>query len=295
MNTRFLATLRTIAETGSLAAAARQLNLAVASVSEQIRTLEKELDAPLLTRRGRGVALTRAGEAVVAAAGEVLARVDDLRHVAQVGQPSGLLRVGTIPSVLLSTMPKALQVMAMRYARIEIKVVPGTSSHLYRMLEHGDLDCALTTRPHFALPKSMSWHQVRVDPLALIIPGDLAGDTIEELLHAAPLIRLDRQVWTGRLVTSFLEDHGYAPRELFELDAHEGIVLLVAEGLGVALLPNSGLRPPEGKTIRRLPVNDGRYSRVVGLMSARGTREGLARILATALDESVKAAAGRSG
>ena len=115
MNTRFLATLRTVAEAGSLAAAARQLNLAVASVSEQIRTLEKDLDAPLLARHGRGVALTRAGEAVVAAAGEVLARVEDLRHVAQVGQPSGLLRVGAIPSALLSIMPKALRAMAMRY------------------------------------------------------------------------------------------------------------------------------------------------------------------------------------
>ena len=98
---------------------------------------------------------------------------------------------------------------------------------------------------------------------------------IEELLRAAPLIRLDREVWTGRLVTSFLEDHGYAPRELFELDAHEGIVLLVAEGLGVALLPDSGLRPPEGKTIRKVPVENDRYARVVGLLIARGTREGL--------------------
>jgi len=41
----------------------------------------------------------------------------------------------------------------------------------------------------------------------------------------------------------------------------------------------------------KLPVNDDRYSRVVGLISERGTREGLARILATALDESVKAGA----
>lgn len=39
MNTRFLLTLRTIAQAGSLAAAARQLNLAVASVSEQVRAL----------------------------------------------------------------------------------------------------------------------------------------------------------------------------------------------------------------------------------------------------------------
>jgi molybdate transport repressor ModE-like protein len=291
MNTRFLATLCTIAEAGSLAAAARQLNLAVASVSEQVRALEKELGAPLLTRRGRRVVLTQAGEAVVAAAGEVLARVDDLRHIAQVGQPSGLLRVGTIPSVLLSIMPRALRVMAMRHPRIELKVVPGTSSYLYRMLERGDLDCAVTTRPHFSLPKSMSWHQVRVDPLALIAPGDLVGDSVEELLRAAPLIRMDRQVWTGRLVTSFLEDHGLAPRELFELDAHEGIVLLVAEGVGVALLPDSGLHPPEGKTIRKIPIKDDRYSRVIGLISVRGTREGLARLLATALAESGEAGA----
>jgi len=59
----------------------------------------------------------------------------------------------------------------------------------------------------------------------------------------------------------------------------------------VALLPDSGLRAPEGKAIRMLPVNDDRYSRVVGLISARGTREGLAGILATALDESVKTGA----
>ncbi len=78
---------------------------------------------------------------------------------------------------------------------------------------------------------------------------------------------------------------------MIEPDAHEAIALLVAEGLGVALLPDSDLRPPEGKAIRRLPVNDDRYSRVVGLISARGTREGLARLLATALDESVRAGA----
>ncbi len=291
MNTRFLATLCTIAEVGSLAAAARQLNLAVASVSEQIRALEKDIGVPLLARRGRGVVLTPAGEAVVAAAGDVLTRIDDLRHRAQVGEPSGLLRVGAIPSALVSVLPKALRVMAMRYARVEVKVVPGTSSNLYRMLERGDLDCALTTRPHFDLPKSMAWHQVRVDPLALIAPGDLAGDSVEELLRAAPLIRMDRQVWTGRLVTAFLEDRGLAPRELFELDAHEAIVLLVAEGLGVALLHDWGFRPQVGQTIRRLPIDGERYARMIGLIIARRTREGLARLLATALDESKKIAA----
>ena len=60
MNTRFLATLRAVAQHGSLAGAGRQLNLATASVSDHIRALEKELNTILLIRRGRKVVLTEA-------------------------------------------------------------------------------------------------------------------------------------------------------------------------------------------------------------------------------------------
>jgi DNA-binding transcriptional LysR family regulator len=285
MNTRFLVTLRVVAEQGSLAAAARHLGMAVASVSEQVRTVERDLGVPLLVRRGRGVVLTPAGEAVVAAAGDVLARIDDLRHLAQVGEPSGLLRVGSIPSSLVSIVPKGLRAMAKRYPRIDIKVVPGTSSALYGMVERGDLDCALTPRPHFDLPKSVSWHPVRVEPLTLAVPGDLAGDDIEELLRTEPFIRIDRRVWTGRLVTGFLDDRGLVPRELFELDAHEAVVLLVAEGLGVALVHDNGSPLRLGRAVRRLPIGDRRYARVIGLLIAHRTREGLARLLAAALAE----------
>ena len=126
---------------------------------------------------------------------------------------------------------------------------------------------------------------MRVEKLA---PAALAGEDIATLLHAAPLIRMDRHSWTGRRVTSFLEDHGFAPTELFEMDAPEAIIILVAQGLGVALLPDWGFRPPTGQAIRRLPIDDDRYSRVVGLIIPRGTREGLARTFATALDESVE-------
>jgi DNA-binding transcriptional LysR family regulator len=283
MNTRFLLTLRTIAQAGSLAAAARQLNLAVASVSEQVRALENDLGVPLLIRRGRSVVLTEAGEAAVAAATDVLNRIEDLRHRVQAGEPSGLLRVGSIPSELVNMLPKALRRMATRYPRIEMKVVPGTSSVLYSMVERGDIDCAVTPRPHFELPKSMVWLPVKIEPLALVVPSDTVGDSVEELLRREPFIRVDRRVWTGRLVTSFLEDHGLMPHELFELDAHEAVILLVAEGLGVALVHESSSPLWLGAAVRRLPIKDERYARVIGLIVARRTREGLARLLAGAL------------
>ena len=287
MNTRFLATFRAVAEAGSLAAAARRLSLANASVSEHVRALERELNATLLIRRGRGLVLTNAGQAVLEAAGEVLARVEDLRHRAQSGQPSGMLRVGSISTALITVMPAALRLMAERHPRIELKVLPGTSTQLYGMLERNDLDCALVAEPFFPLPKSLGWRELRREPLVLVTPPDMPGETVEEVLARAPLIRMDREAWTGRLVNAFLKDHGLQPRELFELDAQEAVVIMVAQGLGVSLLPDWGIAAPAGRALRKMPVGDGRYDRVLGLLSHRGPREALADAFSSALTQSL--------
>ena len=120
------------------------------------------------------------------AAREVLARVEDLRQLAQLGEPAGLLRVGAISTALVSVVTQALRLMAERFPRVELKVTPGTSGHLYRMLELGELDCVLTPRPHFPLPKILLWREVRVEKLTLAAPAALAGGVIDTLLQASP-------------------------------------------------------------------------------------------------------------
>ena len=290
MNTRFLATLRAVAHHGSLAGAARQLNLAAASVSDHIRALEKELNATLLIRRGRNVALTEAGQVVLGPAADILLKVDELRQLVQLGELSGHLCVGSIATALISIMPSALRLMAERHPRILLKVVPGTSAHLYRTLERGDLDCALIVHPPFPLSKSLFWCEIRREPLTVISPGDLPGDTAEDLLRTAPLIRMDRDAWTGRLINEYLADADISTRDLFEMDAAEAIINLVSQGLGVTLLPDYGIRPPLGRSIRKLAVGGDRYARSVGLLSRRGPSEGLARALATAMEEGLATA-----
>ncbi|EFH12424.1 LysR substrate-binding domain-containing protein [Teichococcus cervicalis] len=285
MNTRFLASFCAVVEAGSLAAAARRLNLASASVAEQVAALERELRARLLVRHGRSLVPTEAGRAVLGLAGEMLARVEEMRHAAQLGQPSGQLRVGSISTALISLMPPALRRMAERHPGVEIKVVPGTSAQLHQRLERGELDCVLAVRPPFALPKSLAWHRLRREALTLIAPAGLEGESVAALLGAAPLIRADRESWSGRLVTDYLRDHRLAVRELFELDAQEAIVILVAQGLGVALLPDWGIEAPSGRALRRLPVPEPRYAREVGMLVGRGRRESLAALLTDSLRE----------
>ena len=91
MNARFLSTFCAVARFGSLNAAARHLGLSSASVGEQIRALEKDLNARLVSRQC-GIALTEAGHAVLPAARDVVERIDEMSQIAQLGQARGRLR-----------------------------------------------------------------------------------------------------------------------------------------------------------------------------------------------------------
>lgn len=67
------------------------------------------------------------------------------------------------------------------------------------------------------------------------------------------------------------------------MDAPATIVILVAQGVGVSLLPDWGIAEPAGFAIRRLPVGDPAYDRHVGLIGLRNARTRLIEIFAAAL------------
>jgi len=78
-----LRTLRAVADTGSFSAAARALGRVQAAVSQSIDRLEAQLGLRLFDRSGRTPRLTRAGEAVAAAAASVQLEVDALDEIVE--------------------------------------------------------------------------------------------------------------------------------------------------------------------------------------------------------------------
>ena len=77
MELRHLRYFVAVAEAGSLTVAAEQkLHTSQPSLSRQIRDLEDEVGAELLTRRARGIELTPAGRAFLEHARTVLSHVE---------------------------------------------------------------------------------------------------------------------------------------------------------------------------------------------------------------------------
>jgi DNA-binding transcriptional LysR family regulator len=271
VDTQFLNTFVVVADRGSMAAAARVLNITPAAVAQQIRTLERELGAPLIARAGRTVSLTEEGSRILQRARDLLRDVADMRSVANDSEVSGELRLGACPTALAGMLPDILARMVDAFPQINVYIRPGYSAELYRAVENGELDAALVLQAPYNLPKTCDWQLLREEPLVMIAPARMAGRDPHELLRTEPLIRYDRNQWGGRVADDYLRSAGIVPHERFELNGLNAIAVMVDRGLGVSLVPDWAKPWPEGLDLVRIPLPMPSEPRRIGMVWSRST------------------------
>lgn len=271
MDTQFLNTFVVVADRGSMAAAARALNITPAAVAQQIRTLERELGVSLIARAGRTVSLTEEGSRILQRARDLLRDVADMRSVANDSEVSGELRLGACPTALAGMLPDILARMVDKFPQINVYIRPGYSAELYRAVETGELDAALVLQAPYNLPKTCDWQLLREEPLVVIAPARMAGRDPHELLRNEPMIRYDRNQWGGRVADDYLRRAGIVPRERFELNALNAIAVMVDRGLGVSLVPDWARPWPEGLRLARMPLPMPSEPRRIGMVWSRST------------------------
>ena len=287
MDTQFLNTFVTVVDQGSMAAAARVLNITPAAVAQQIRTLEREIGATLIARVGRTVSVTEEGSRILQRSRDLLRNVADLRSVANDSTVSGELRLGACPTALAGMLPDALARMVEAFPLINVFIKPGYSADLYRAVEEGDLDAAIVLQAPYELPKTCEWQLLREEPLVVLAPESMAGRDPHELLATEPLIRYDRHQWGGRQADEYLRSAGIVPRERFELNALNAIAVMVDRGLGVSLVPDWARPWPEGLRLVRIPLPDATVPRRIGIVWSRSSVR--VRLVTVFLQESRKA------
>jgi DNA-binding transcriptional LysR family regulator len=274
LDTQFLNTFVNVADRGSMAAAARALNITPAAVAQQIRTLEREIGAPLIARAGRTVTVTAAGMRILERSRELLRELGDLSALATEDEGSGELRLGAGTNALTGMLPDVLARMVARQPHIKVYIKPGYSPELYRAVGDGELDAAIVLQAPFSPPKTCDWTLLREEPLIVIAPAHMAGRDPHELLANEPLIRYDRNQWGGRQAEQYLRAAGIEPQERFELNALGAIAVMVDRGLGVSLVPD-WVRPwPEGLNLVRLPLPLPAEPRRIGVVWSRATVRG---------------------
>ncbi|OUM03926.1 LysR family transcriptional regulator [Variovorax sp. JS1663] len=271
MNTDFLRSFVAVVAHGSMAEAARRLNLTPAAVGQQVRALEREMGTALVRRTGRTVTPTEAGDRIVERARELLGQVADLRSLANDATLSGDLRLGAGTNALLGMVPDILAGLVKRYPAVNVFVQPGYSVDMHPAVQRGELDAAIVLESPVALPKALGWQLLREEPLVVLAPAKWAHADPHALLSTQPLIRYDRTQWGGRQAEQYLRKAGIKPRERFELNALGAIAVMVDRGLGVSLVPDWTRPWPEGLRLARIPLPLPFEPRRIGLIWSRAS------------------------
>jgi len=272
MDIHFLESFIVVAECGSIAEAARRLNVSAATLAQRLRAVEKSLGYPLIERAGRTVHATVSGQAILPHVRKLVEAARDLSAIAACGVPAGQLRLGATASALTGLLPGIIAALNARYPKIDYFITPGSSISLYHQVIAGDLDGAIIVQPRFQIPKSVNWLTLRTEPLTLITPYPIKPDAAHTTITTQPFIRYDRNQWGGQLIDDYLRHHQLDIDEWLELDALDAIAVLVDKGLGVAIVPDWSPPWPAGLTLSKMTLKQATPRRTGLLWNRSGAR-----------------------
>ena len=243
MDLKQLKSFIAVANTLNFGRAARQLHLSQSALSIQIQNLESHLGVSLLARNRRSVHLTAAGESILADSEQLLAQVAAIElRAARIGSgETGHLRIGFVASATAQLLPSI--VVAFR------KMHPGVSVDLRNIptvsqidaLKNGTIDIGFVRLP--LAVEGLSIEPVHREHFAIVLPKThrLASDralTVQKLAEE-PFIAYGRK-WAPAFYdhwTALCRRAGFTPNVVQETAEMETALVLIAAGLGVAILP----------------------------------------------------------
>jgi len=244
MNLNQLQYFTTLAHMEHYTKAAEVLAITQPSLSHAISTLEKELGTYLFEKKGRNVMLTKYGKVF-------LEYVENSLDILNAGvrktksltsETSGVIDIGYIYTLGTKFIPRLLRefLEVNSDKDIHINVTAGNTTDILKGLKEEKFDIAFCSRKEDE--KEIKFTPVAEEELVVIVPKDheLAGREEIDLIETVPYPQIIFTKSSGlRPVIDqlFLSISAY-PKVAYEIEEDSSMAGMVAEGFGIAVLPN---------------------------------------------------------
>ena len=271
-------------ELGSFAKAAERLGRSTSAISAQLRKLEEQAGTAIFRKAGRGLALTEAGETMLAYARRLLALNDEAAAALHGADLEGWVRLGLSEDFGEALLPAVLGRFARAHPKVRIEARIARSFDLLDRVGSGQLDLALAWGDGGALP-----HAQRVAELPARWIGPAAGGGALPYGRSdepLPLATLEAPCLLRTAATTALDRAGIPWRLAFVSPSLGGLWAAVAAGLGVTIRTDFGL--PAGVRVLDPAAAPALSSLPLTLLRAEAEPDPVTARLAAILAQSVR-------
>ncbi|WP_077033950.1 LysR substrate-binding domain-containing protein [Pelomonas sp. KK5] len=236
-----------VARTGSISKGAELAPLAVGAASKRISELEAAVGATLLERHSRGVTLTAAGEALQRHAQRILADVDQLE--ADLSDHAkglvGVVRLWANTSAVTQFLPQDIARFVAANPEIRIELEEADSNEIASAVLDGRADFGiLADRTPVPGLQTMNYRQ---DRLVLVVPQGHALARRRQVRFEEAVefdfVSLAKNTSLARRLQAETDALGRRLKMRIQVRSFDAMCLMVAAGLGVAVLPSDAIRP----------------------------------------------------
>ena len=240
LDLRLLRAFATVVDRGGFSAAAVNLHITQPALSRRIGELESTLGLRLLDRTSRRVALTQAGEDLLARCRDVLSRAEALseRADALVQGKAGILRVGCAPFVMETVVAPFLGLFRKRCPGVDVQLHEQGGARAQEAVVRGQLHAAVASpiEPRLKTRLLFPWRLLAVVPDG----HPLASSRTVEIRKLAkePILTLPAGFGTRALFDAGCETADIRPAIRMEAAAAQTLVVAARSGHGVAVVPS---------------------------------------------------------
>ena len=239
---RHLKTIRAIHRSGGLARAAEQLNITQSALSHQIKGIEDQAGVELFVRRSKPLRLSAAGQRLLRTAEKVLPEIEALEAEFEGLREgsAGRLHIAIECHACFEWLFPVLEQFRKAWGDVDVDIRPGLAFDALPALVREDVDVVISSDPE-TIPGVTFRPLFDYEPVFVAAKGHPlaekpfieAEDFRDEMLITYPVERARLDIFSELLTPAKIEPRGVRQVELTAV-----ILMLVASGRGVAVLPD---------------------------------------------------------